>query len=56
MICGFLPFEDPNTSALYKKILKGNYETPSYLSPDCKSFLSTVLNTDPVSRALIEEV
>ena len=23
MVCGYLPFEDPNTSALYKKIIAG---------------------------------
>ncbi len=25
MICGYLPFEDPNTSSLYKKILSADY-------------------------------
>jgi len=29
MICGYLPFEDPNTSELYKKILAGDYQCPS---------------------------
>ena len=28
MIAGYLPFEDPNTSALYKKILSANYQVP----------------------------
>lgn len=32
LVAGFLPFEDPNTSALYKKILAGSYEKPSWLS------------------------
>lgn len=32
MICGILPFEDPNTSALYKKILTLNYKIPSSIS------------------------
>jgi 5'-AMP-activated protein kinase, catalytic alpha subunit len=53
MICGYLPFEDPSTSALYKKILKGQYETPNYLSPECKQFLATILNIDPLERATI---
>lgn len=32
LVAGFLPFEDPNTSALYKKILSGCYEKPRWLS------------------------
>lgn len=32
MVCGTLPFEDPNTSALYKKILTLNYKIPSHVS------------------------
>ena len=32
MLCGFLPFEDPNTNKLYKKIIAGEYETPKLLS------------------------
>jgi 5'-AMP-activated protein kinase catalytic alpha subunit len=27
-LCGYLPFEDSNTSALYKKILNGEYSIP----------------------------
>lgn len=25
MVCGYLPFEDPNTPNLYKKIMSGSY-------------------------------
>jgi 5'-AMP-activated protein kinase catalytic alpha subunit len=32
MVCGFLPFEDPKTSNLYKKILAGEYKLPKFLS------------------------
>ncbi len=34
MICGFLPFEDQNTSALYKKILAANYKMPKFVSSE----------------------
>lgn len=37
LVAGFLPFEDPNTSALYKKILSGSYEKPDWLSDGEKS-------------------
>jgi 5'-AMP-activated protein kinase, catalytic alpha subunit len=32
MICGYLPFEHPDTAILYRKILKGEFEIPSFLS------------------------
>ena len=32
MVCGFLPFEDPKTSSLYKKILAGEFKIPKFLS------------------------
>lgn len=34
MICGYLPFEDPNTTNLYKKILNGEFKMPKFLSAD----------------------
>ena len=32
MLVGYLPFEDPDTALLYKKILVGEFELPSHLS------------------------
>lgn len=32
LVCGYLPFEDTNTSNLYKKILAGDYKAPSNIS------------------------
>ena len=48
MLCGYLPFEDPNTANLYKKIIKGDYKTPAYLTERTKSILKGILNTDPI--------
>jgi 5'-AMP-activated protein kinase catalytic alpha subunit len=28
LVCGYLPFEDPDTTELYKKILIGKYKVP----------------------------
>jgi len=39
MICGYLPFEDPNTSKLYKKIVAGQYEIPKFVSEQGADFL-----------------
>ena len=39
MLCGFLPFEDPDTALLYKKILKGAFELPEFLTSRSIQFL-----------------
>lgn len=56
MICGYLPFEDPQTSKLYKKIMRADYEIPEWLSDDAVDMLARVLNTDPVDRYTPAEV
>jgi len=47
LICGFLPFEDPDTAKLYKKILSGEFKIPSFVSSDAKDLMRMILNTDP---------
>ncbi|CAN0103557.1 unnamed protein product [Ectocarpus sp. 8 AP-2014] len=56
LVAGFLPFEDPNTSALYKKILSGSYEKPNWLSEGAKHLLALILNTDPTKRATVSVI
>ena len=55
-VCGYLPFEDPNTSQLYKKILSGDYKFPKFISPTCKDFSEKILNIDPDKRLSIEGI
>lgn len=50
MVCGYLPFEDPDTSCLYKKILKGEFVLPNFVSRDAGDILSKILDTDPETR------
>ena len=47
MVCGYLPFEDPDTNILYKKILDGKFEIPNWVSEDCKELMNKILNIDP---------
>eukprot|EP00434_Breviolum_minutum_P024739 symbB.v1.2.021849.t1/scaffold1913.1/size122320/5 len=56
MVCGFLPFEDSNTSALYKKILAANYQPPSFISESVKDLISGLLTVDPAKRFTIADV
>jgi serine/threonine protein kinase len=50
LICGYLPFEDPNTNTLYKKILSGDYKTPRWISPEVRDLISKILETNPTKR------
>jgi 5'-AMP-activated protein kinase catalytic alpha subunit len=56
MLCGYLPFEDPDTSNLYKKILAGEFKIPKYVSNEGKDLIKNILNIDPTKRYGIEEI
>lgn len=56
MLCGFLPFDDPNTSALYQKIIKGEYQKPKFLSQAATALISGILNVNPSERFGLDEI
>ena len=56
LIAGYLPFEDENTGQLYKKIMKGDFVCPKFLSAEAKDLLNCVLCTDPDKRYTIEQI
>ena len=56
MTCGYLPFEDPNTSKLYKKILNCDYLIPGFISKASKDLIRKILNTDPSKRFTVKEI
>ena len=56
MICGYLPFEDPETSKLYKKIMWADYEIPEWLSDAAVDMLARVLNTNPDKRYDVDDI
>jgi serine/threonine protein kinase len=56
MICGYLPFEDPNTGELYKKILACEYKFPKFISPEAKDLIKSILVTDPNTRISIADI
>lgn len=56
MLCGYLPFEDPDTPALYKKILSGSYTFHKSLSDDAKDLISRILNGNQYERLTIGQI
>ena len=56
MLCGYLPFEDDNNDILFKQILSGKINYPSYLSEMSKDLLNKIIETKPEKRIKIEEI
>jgi len=50
LVCGYLPFDDPNTARLYDKIRSGSYTIPSHLSRGAADLIRSLLVTDPNRR------
>lgn len=56
MTAGYLPFEDPNTNKLYKKILACDYSMPTFLGPDTRDLLTRMLVTNPGTRCGMHDI
>ncbi|KAI4498062.1 hypothetical protein M0802_006886 [Mischocyttarus mexicanus] len=56
LLCGFLPFDDNSIENLYKKILSGKYDEPSWLSSSSKRLIRAMLQRDPKKRITIQEL
>ena len=56
MICGYLPFEDPDNEVLFKKILECKLDFPSYVGKLSIDLVEKILVTDPDKRITIPEI
>ena len=56
MLCGYLPFEDPDNDILFKKILKCKIKYPDYLSDIAADLMKKILVVDPMKRITLEEI
>ncbi|VDM43689.1 unnamed protein product [Toxocara canis] len=56
LLCGSLPFEDDNMQALYRKISRGAYHEPDYLSESSKELLRALLQVNPKNRITVREL
>ncbi|OMJ19755.1 Protein kinase kin1 [Smittium culicis] len=56
LVCGSVPFDDPNISKLYYKIKTGKFYIPPFLSNDCVHLLTRLINTNPKNRAKMPEI
>ena len=43
MLCGHFPFDDVSNDKLYKKIIKGKFKIPKFLSENVKDLINKIL-------------
>ncbi|XP_032873763.1 maternal embryonic leucine zipper kinase [Amblyraja radiata] len=56
LLCGFLPFDDDNMMILYRKILRGKFNIPKWLSPTSVLILNQMLQVDPKKRITVKHL
>lgn len=56
LLAGFLPFDEPTMSALFRKIQKAEFNYPSWFSEDVRGLLDRILIADPTQRITLAEV
>ena len=56
MLCGYLPFEDPDNEILFQKILKCEAEFPEDLSDEAIDLMQKIMVTNPKERITIPEI
>lgn len=56
LMAGYLPFEDSNLMALYKKIFKAEFTCPPWFSSSAKKLIKRILDPSPSTRITISEV
>ncbi|CAL0315418.1 unnamed protein product [Lupinus luteus] len=56
LMAGYLPFDEPNHAALFRRISKADFSCPSWFAPELKKLLKRILDPNPLTRIKIEEL
>ncbi|XP_030325901.1 maternal embryonic leucine zipper kinase isoform X4 [Strigops habroptila] len=56
LLCGYLPFDDDNVMAVYRKIMRGKYSVPKWLSPSSMLLLNQMLQLGHLDEDCITEL
>ncbi|GLU00873.1 hypothetical protein SLE2022_182110 [Rubroshorea leprosula] len=56
LMAGYLPFDEANLMALYRKILKAEFSCPPWFSRNAKKLICRILDPNPLTRITIPEI
>ncbi|XP_071779359.2 maternal embryonic leucine zipper kinase [Centroberyx gerrardi] len=56
LLCGYLPFDDDNCMVLYRKITRGKFDNPRWLSPASVLLLNHMMQVEPKRRLTVRQL
>lgn len=56
LLAGFLPFQDENIMAMYKKIYRGDFTCPPWFSSEARRLITKMLDPNPNSRITTSKI
>ncbi|XP_047308968.1 CBL-interacting serine/threonine-protein kinase 6 [Impatiens glandulifera] len=56
LLAGYLPFQDDNVMAMYRKICKGDFKCPPWFSSESRRLITKLLDPNPNSRISIAKI
>ncbi|KAK6158942.1 hypothetical protein DH2020_006256 [Rehmannia glutinosa] len=56
LMAGYLPFDEPNLMALYRRIQRADFSFPSWFSSSAKKLIKRILDPNPLTRMTIPEI
>lgn len=56
LLAGFLPFQDDNIVAMYRKIYRGDFKCPPWFSPESRRLVTKLLDPTPNTRITIAKI
>ncbi|CAI9098856.1 OLC1v1035581C1 [Oldenlandia corymbosa var. corymbosa] len=56
LLAGYLPFQDDNLVAMYRKIYRGDFKCPPWFSSEARKLVTKMLDPNPSSRITISKI
>ncbi|XP_073296612.1 CBL-interacting serine/threonine-protein kinase 6-like [Primulina huaijiensis] len=56
LLAGYLPFQDDNIVAMYRKIYRGDFKCPTWFSPESRKLITKMLDPNPSTRISIAKI
>ncbi|KAH7853508.1 hypothetical protein Vadar_003377 [Vaccinium darrowii] len=56
LLAGYLPFQDDNLVAMYRKIYKGDFKCPQWFSPESRRLITKLLDPNPSTRITTSKI